>query len=125
MKKGRVKILAKKRRKDQRKFHILFSPHTINFDPLPDTEKLMKIRAEWERRAIAIARTSTRHYDVLPPLFLIHSFSTLLIAIFTIAIIKCSVHLYSTFHVLFFFNIITFVFLRTCYLLNTLTTVKP
>ena len=40
-----------------------------------------------------ICRTPKTLYDVLPHLFLIHSFSTLLITLFIIAFIKCSVHL--------------------------------
>ena len=52
---------------------------------------------------------------------LIHYFSTLLIRLFTIAFIKCSVHTYIfKFYLLFFFYITTFVFLCACYLLNTL-----
>ena len=63
------------------------------------------IRPGWERPAMALARAHTRHikntrvvchrpnilYPVLPHLFPIHSFWTLLITLFTIAIIKCPV----------------------------------
>ena len=49
-----------------------------------------------------ICRTPKTLSGVLPHLFLIHSFSTLLITPLTIAIIKCSVRLYSAFYLLFF-----------------------
>ena len=56
---------------------------------------------------------------VFAHLFMIHSFLTVLITLFTIAFIRCSVLLYSTFYLLFFFPIFIFSFSCTCYLLNT------
>ena len=52
---------------------------------------------------------------VLPHLFLIHSFSTLFIALYIIAFVKCS---------LFIMFKINFGFSYTCYLLNTLKQLK-
>ena len=65
------------------------------------------LRPGWERHVIALAWAQVHHiknshvlgcipktlYGVLPHLFLIHSFSTFSITLFTIAPIKCSVHL--------------------------------
>ena len=59
-------------------------------------------------------------YGVLLHLFQIHSFSTLLLTLFTIGFIKCFVPLYSTFYLHFFFHKVTFGFSHTCYLLSTL-----
>ena len=69
-------------------------------------------RPGWERRAIELSCPRTRHvknprvvcctqetfYGVFSQLFLIHSFSTLIIILFLISLIKL---LYSTFHLLF------------------------
>ena len=49
-------------------------------------------------------------YSVLSHLSLIHLFSTLLITLFTISFDKSSVGLYSTFHLLFLFHIVTLSF---------------
>ena len=78
---------------------------------------------EWERYAIAIARSRTRHikntcmvcctpktYGVLSHVFPIQSFSTFLIILSTITLSKCSVRLHSTFYLLFFSYKVTFVF---------------
>ena len=59
-------------------------------------------------------------YGVLLHLFQIHSFSTLLLTLFTTGFIKCSVPLYSTFYLHFFFHKVTFGFSHACYLLNIL-----
>ena len=57
-------------------------------------------------------------YGVLLPHFsTIHSFSTLIITLFTIALIKCPVCLYSTFYLLFFLLVIL---TCTCHFLITL-----
>ena len=53
-------------------------------------------------------------------LLLIHSFCTIMITFFTIAIIKSSVRQYSTFNILIFFHKVIFDFSSICYLLNTL-----
>lgn len=46
-------------------------------------------------------------YGMLPNIFMIHSISRLLITFFTIALIKCYGHTYSTFfYLLFFFYVI-------------------
>ena len=60
-------------------------------------------------------------YGMLPNIFMIHSISRLLITFFTIALIKCYGHTYSTFFYLlfFFYVIVTWSFSCTCYLLNT------
>ena len=93
--------------------------------------KLVTGRPGWERRAIALPHT--RHikdtrvvccapktlYGVFSQLFLIHSFSTLLITLFSISLVKSSVQLYSTFNLLFIVQKITFTFSYSCYLLNT------
>ena len=47
-------------------------------------------------------------------------FFHILIPVFTIALIKCSAHLFLTFYLLFFFRKVTFSFLSTCYLLDKL-----
>ena len=47
-------------------------------------------------------------YGVLSQLFLIHSFSSILITLLTISLFKSFVHQYSTFYSLFFFSIATF-----------------
>ena len=44
-------------------------------------------------------------YDVFPHLFVIYSFSNFLITLFTIAVMKSSVCLYSTFYLLFFHKV--------------------
>ena len=67
-----------------------------------------------------VCRTPKTLFGVLNYLFLIHSFSTLVITLFTIALIKCSFRLYSTFYLVFFFHKNTFGFSCTCCLLNTL-----
>ena len=59
-------------------------------------------------------------YGVFPHLFLNHQFCTLLIIPFTIALIKCSVCLYSTFYLSIFFHKFILGFSCNCYLLNTL-----
>ena len=59
-------------------------------------------------------------FNLLSHLYLIYSFFTLLVTIFPIAFIKCSVHLYSTFYLLYFFHKFTFGFTYTYYLLTTL-----
>lgn len=48
-------------------------------------------------------RTPKTFYGVHPHLFLIHSLSTILITVFIIALVKSSIHLYLTFHLLFSF----------------------
>ena len=50
----------------------------------------------------------------------IHSVSILLITLFSVAFIKCSVRVYSTFYLLFCFHKVIFSFSCTCHLLNTL-----
>ena len=91
-------------------------------------------RPSWERCTIALACPCTCHikntnvacctpktlYDVLSQLFLVHSFSTLLITVFIICLIKSLVYLSLTFDLRFFFHIVTFGFWCSCYLLNTL-----
>ena len=67
----------------------------------------------------AVWRTPNILHIVFAHLFMIHSFLTVLITLFTIAFIRCSVLLYSTFYLLFFFPIFIFSFSCTCYLLNT------
>ena len=65
-------------------------------------------------------RTPETFYGGLPYLFLIQFFSTLLITRFIITFIKCSVTLYLTFYLLFFFSYRNFQFSCTCDQLNTL-----
>ena len=91
-------------------------------------------KPKWERYVIALACAHTLHIknkcvvccrpktlnDMLSHLFLVHSIHTLLFTFFTIALIKSSLSLYSTFHSFFFFHKITFSFSCTCYLLNTI-----
>ena len=88
---------------------------------------LKNCRPGWERRVITLAQACTCHnkntravccmsktYGVLPHLFLIHSFSALLITLFTVALIKRSICLYSTFYLLLFFHKVMFSFSCTC-----------
>ena len=56
----------------------------------------------------------------LPILYPVQSFFTLVIKLFTIDLIKCSVLLKSTFYLLYVFHKFTFSFACTYYLLNTL-----
>ena len=90
-------------------------------------------RSGRERFANTLARAHTRNdkntpevwrtpntlHVVFAPLLLIHAFLTVLITLFTIAFIRCSVLLHSTFYLLFFLPIFIFSFPCTCYLLNT------
>ena len=46
------------------------------------------------KNTLVVCRMSKILYGVLPHLFLIHSFSTLLITLLSIALANCSVHLY-------------------------------
>ena len=72
-----------------------------------------------DKNTPAVWRTHDISHIVFAHLFMIHSFLTVLITLFTIAFIRCSVLLYSTFYLLFFFPIFIFSFSCTCYLLNT------
>ena len=99
-------------------------------------------RPGWERHVITLTHTHTLTYTLLkrsvvfshpemlygvfPKIFMIHSISRLLIILFTIALIKCSGHTYSTFYLLLFFHVIvTWSFSCTCYLLNTVKVAVP
>lgn len=101
--------------------------------------KMVHSRPGWGRCVIEITHPHTCHtknkpevcsipktlYGVLSQLLLIHSFSTLLLTLFTVALVKCYVRLYSNFYLLFFFHKATFGFscyfcFGSCYLLNTL-----
>ena len=80
-----------------------------------------KNRPEWERCTIVPPPTNTCHikktiavccmtktlYGVLTHSFLIHSFSTIAITLFTTALIKISVCLYSTLYLLLSFHKVT------------------
>ena len=50
-----------------------------------------------------VCRTSRRLYGMFSQLFLINSFSSFLITLFTISLLKSSVHQYSTFYLLFIY----------------------
>ena len=90
-----------------------------------------KNRPGWERCAFTLAGPHKIHskntgvlccmpktlYGVLSHLFLIHSFSTLLIILFVISLIKLTVQLDFIYFSSF---IVTFAFSCTCYLLNRL-----
>ena len=78
---------------------------------------LARPRTRYIKNTRAVCRTPKPWYGVLSQLFLIHSFSTLLITLFLISLVKS---LHSTLHLLFFVHIVTFSFPCSFHLLNTL-----
>ena len=95
--------------------------YTMNDKVFNNFQTTSKARPGWGTHAIALTCACTCHiknacvvcckhktlYAVHPHLFDLFIF-TILFTLFTIALIKCSVHLYSTFYLLFFFHWVTF-----------------
>ena len=95
-------------------FNVWLFTVLVNWKYTPSCERhvitFARPHTSHTKNIVAVCQMSKTLYVLLFRLFLIHSFFALLITLFTISLMKLSVRLYSTFHLILFFHIVTFSF---------------